>query len=313
MPSDWSVDIAIRYESTTDPVRVLARFAAGQYGVVTRAELLACGLSVQQVQRMVARGHLHLLHRGVYAVGHRNVTTEGRFLAAVKACGPFSVLSHYCAACHRGWLRYDGRPVDVTAPTKRTRPMIRTHRSESIERTVLRQIPITPPLRTIKDLARTEDERTVKRALRQARFTEAELNLLPRAGLLGRILALSAAPTASGNEDEVLDLVLKAGFAHPLVNVPYPGTAYIPDLWWPDQRLIVEVDSRAFHSDVLAQVDDRDRQADLEARGERVLRTTKAQVRRDPARFLARLQAAGAPQQAGGGSQSAVVASRSSS
>jgi hypothetical protein len=159
---------------TDDPVRALAKFAAGQWGVVSRAELIALGLSAKQVKVLVRRGHLHLLHRGVYAVGHRNVTTEGRFLAAVKACGPEAVLSHYCAACHRGWVKCNGRPIDVTAPTKRTRPMIRTHRSNLIE----------------------------------------------------------------------------------LVNAPYPGTTYIPDLWWRAQRLIVE---------------------------------------RDPPRFFARLQAAGAP------------------
>ncbi len=57
-----------------------------------------------------------------------------------------------------------------------------------------------------------------------------ELRQLPRTGVLGRIIALSTAPTASGNEDVVLDLVLKAGFAHPLVNAPYPGSNFIPDL-----------------------------------------------------------------------------------
>ena len=128
---------------------------------------------------------------------------------------PGAVLSHYCAACHRGWLRYNGRPIDVTAPTKRARPTIRTHRSDLIEREVLRQIPITPRLRTITDLAASEPEPVVKRALRQAKFTEAELQLLPRTGVIGRIVDLSAAPTASGNEDVVLDLVLKAGFEHP--------------------------------------------------------------------------------------------------
>src|SRR5687768_4493636 len=100
MPSAWSVDHRIGGQLTTYPVRALAKFAAGQWGVVSRAELEALGLSARQIERMVARGHLDLLHRGVYAVGHRNVTTEGRFLAAVKACGPEAVLSHYCAACH---------------------------------------------------------------------------------------------------------------------------------------------------------------------------------------------------------------------
>ena len=173
----------------------------------------------------------------------------------------------------------------------------RTHRSDLVERDVVRQIPVTPPLRTIVDLARVEDERTVKRALRQARFTEAELNQLPTTGLVGCIIDLSAAPTASGNEDFVLDLVLEAGFVHPLVNAPYPlpGQLYVPDLWWPEARLIVEVDSREWHEAPLDQRDDLERQAWLEAQGERVLRTTKPQVRRSPQRFLARLRAAGAP------------------
>jgi len=287
----------MRQQPTNDPRRALAKFAAGQWGVVSRAELEACGLSATQIRTLVARGHLHLLHRGVYAVGHRNVTTEGRFLAAVKSCGTDAVLSHYAATCFRGWLRYDGRPVDVTAPTKRSRPGIKTHRSDLIERELVRQIPVTPRVRTIIDLARVESERVVKRALRQAKFTEHELEQLPRIGLLGRIVDLSAAPTASGNEDFVLDLVLHAGFEHPLVNAPYrlPGQTYYPDLWWPEQRLIVEVDSDEHHTAPLDQRDDLDRQAWLESVGERVLRTTKPQVMRNPSRFLARLRVAGAP------------------
>lgn len=59
--------------------------------------------------------------------------------------------------------------------------------------------------------------------------------------------------------------------------------------------MIVEVDSRAWHDDPLAQLDDRERQAELEARGERVLRVRKAELRR-PGRFLARLRAAGVPE-----------------
>jgi very-short-patch-repair endonuclease len=93
----------------------------------------------------------------------------------------------------------------------------------------------------------------------------------------------------------VFDLVVAAGFVEPLVNARYPGSSFIPDLWWRDQHLIVEVDSKEFHDAPLDQRDDLDRQAWLEARGERVLRTTKQQVRRDPETFFARLRAAGAP------------------
>ena len=113
--------------------------------------------------------------------------------------------------------------------------------------------------------ART-DAATVNRALRTARFTAAELQRLPRTGMIGRIINLSAA-TASGNEDVVLDLVLNAGFAHPLVDTPYPGSNYIPDLWWRDARLLVEVDSREYHEAPLDQREDLNRQAWLEDQG----------------------------------------------
>lgn len=228
-------------------------------------------------------------------MGHRNVTTEGRWLAAVKASGEYAALSHYAAACHHRWLKWDGRPVDVTCISRRRRPGINTHVTERLERVVVRRIPVTPRLRTIVDLAKHEPEPVVKRALRAAKFSEAELVRLPRTGMIGRIVDLSTAPTASGNEDFVLDLVLAAGFEHPLVNAPYPGTNYIPDLWWPAQHLLVEVDSREWHEAPLDQRDDLDRQAWLEAKGERVLRTTKAQVLRNPELFLQRLRAAGAP------------------
>jgi hypothetical protein len=290
----WSLCKSEAYELTTAADLAVARRAAGQWGVLSLAELEACGLNRVAVGVRVRHGHLHPLYRGVYAVGHRNVGTEGRFLAAVKACGVQAVLSHFAAACLHELLRWDGRPIDITAPTKHQRQRIRAHRSSDIERVVVKGIPVTPKVRTVIDLARTEDERTVTRALRQARFTDAELRRLPRTGLLGRIVNL---PTASPLEDEVLDLVLKGGLKPPLVNAPYrlPGRTVYPDLYWPEQRLIVEVDSAEWHADPLAQRDDAERQARLEAAGERVLRVTRAQARKCPADTLARLRAAGAP------------------
>jgi hypothetical protein len=290
MPGEWSVN-HLTGEQLTSDARV-ARLAARQHGVVTFRQLLACGLTRREIEVRVRLGHLHSLHRGVYAVGHRNVSLDGRFLAAVMACGTYAVLSHYAAAVLHALLRWDGRPIDVTAPTKRTHRGIHTHRAKTVERTYVHGIPVTPRVRTIVDLSRTEDDTTVKRALRQARFSERELSQLP-----SRLRATSAAPTASPLEDIVLDLILKAGFAHPDVNAPFalPDRTVYPDLRWPRQRLIVEVDSREWHTDPLAQREDSRRQADLEAAGERVLRVTYAQAARHPERTVARLRAAGAP------------------
>jgi predicted transcriptional regulator of viral defense system len=274
---------------TTPADLVVARVAAGQWGVVTHGELLACGLSPKAIEIRVARGNLHPLYRGVYAVGHHNISTEGRFLAAVKACGFHAVLSHYSAASLHDLVTWDGRPFDITAPSKHSHPRIKAHRSDAIERIILKGIPVTPKLRTVIDLAQTTDEATVKRALRQAKFSARELEQLPR-----HILDLGAAPTRSPLEDQVHDLVVRAGLEPPLVNAPYrlPTRTVYPDLWWPAIRLIVEVDSREWHDDPLARYEDGKRQAELEAAGERVLRVTSGQMRQ-PRQVLDRLRAAG--------------------
>lgn len=297
MPNHPSPRKAQPYKLTADADRAAAQLAAREWNVLTTAELVACGLNRPAIAVRKRRGYLHPLYRAVYAWGTANLSIEGQWLAAVKACGPEAVLSHYAAACLWCLLKWDGRRIDVTAPTRRRHQGIRSHGSEAIESVVHRGIPVTPRLRTVVDLARTEDEATVTRALRAAKFSERELAQLPTGGMIGRILNLSAAPTASHLEDVVLNLILKAGLEHPEINrvQRVPGRVTIPDLRWPKQQLIVEVDSREWHSDPLAQRDDADRQARLEAAGWRVLRITSAQAKQHPQLTIARLKAAGAP------------------
>jgi putative AbiEi antitoxin of type IV toxin-antitoxin system len=76
----------------------MAEKAAGEWGVLSLAELEACGLTERAIAVRVRSGRLHRLHRGVYAVGHTGLTMRGRFLAAVKASGRGAVLSHLSAA-----------------------------------------------------------------------------------------------------------------------------------------------------------------------------------------------------------------------
>jgi hypothetical protein len=285
----WSETHRIGAQLTTAADLLVARLAAGQWGIVSIEQLYACGLTYRQVQVRVNRGWLHPLYRGVYAVGHPNITPEGRFLAAVTACGPGAALSHYSAAALHELVYWDGRPFDVSAPTKRSHPRINLHRPKTIERVVVKGIPVTPKLRTVIDLSKTADEKTVKRALRQAKFSADELEQLPKG-----ILDLGAPPTRSPLEDQVHDLAVGDGLEPPLVNAPYrlaTRTVY-PDLWWPSIRLIVEADSKEWHDDPLARYEDAERQAELEAAGERVIRITSAQMRR-PRQVLARLRAAG--------------------
>ena len=80
------------------PERALAQLAARQWGVLSRAQLLAIGLGADAIEWRARSGRLHRVHHGVYAVGHTALRREGRFLAAVLACGPGAVLSHRSAA-----------------------------------------------------------------------------------------------------------------------------------------------------------------------------------------------------------------------
>jgi hypothetical protein len=60
------------------------------------------------------------------------------------------------------------------------------------------------------------------------------------------------------------------------VNVPLvlAGRQVVPDFRWAKQHLVVEADGAAWHDDRLSREDDAERQALLEAHGERILRVT---------------------------------------
>ncbi len=124
-------------------------------------------------------------------------------------------------------------------------------------------------------------------------------HLGPRPGTanLTKILATGPAPTRSELEDAVLDLLLNAGFQHPDVNQPINlnGRTIIPDFRWPDQHLVIEADGAHWHDNQLTRQDDAEKQAILEAAGERVLRITWAQAITQRAQTLTRIKAAGAP------------------
>jgi very-short-patch-repair endonuclease len=277
------------------PDTAIARLAAEQWGVLSLHDLLQCGVSAGGVKRRLQSGRLHRLHRGVYAVGHPNIPLEGHFLAATKACGPTAVLSHYSAATIWGLVDWDDRRPEVIAATVKDHTGIRSHRSRTLRRedvTRRQGIRVTTPARTIRDLFSVLPYKGVRRAAARAlsRRLLAPHHLPPR-------LATTIAPTRSELEDAVRDLVLANGFEPPDVNRPLTidGRRVIPDLRWPAQRLVVEADSLEWHDNPIARADDAERQAILEASGERVVRVTWDQAISHPRQTIARLNTAGAP------------------
>ena len=104
-----------------------ALLAAEQWSVLDTADLRRCGLSANAVAWRVANGRLFPKYRGVYSV-IPNLTVQGEFLAAVQACGPGAVLSHFSAAVLHGWFDWDGRYPEVIARNQRVHTGIRAHR-----------------------------------------------------------------------------------------------------------------------------------------------------------------------------------------
>lgn len=293
--------------------RRVAERAAEQWGVLDIGELFACGLSRQAVAVRERRGWLHRLYPAVYAVGHPNPPREGWLLAAVKACGPTAALSHAGAAEVWGLIEPLDRYPDVTIVGTGAR----SHRGINVHRTIAlddrdrahrREIPVTAPARTLLELGaivptpvvrRAAREALAQRRVRLAALVDALDRLAPRpgAGKLRRALAGGAVPTRSELEDVLFALILGAGFEPPVVNGPLriDGRWLRPDFRWPRQRLVVEADGAVWHDHALARAADADRQALLEAHGERVVRVSWPQAVGEPAPTIRRLASAGAP------------------
>jgi very-short-patch-repair endonuclease len=285
--------------------------AADAYGVLSLDELLACGLTRKEVLGRVARGQLHRIHRGVYAVGHPGLTQQGRWLAAVKACGPGSLLCRHAAGMHYGFLSLEDHDPQVMATARRRVEGVRTYRTRGLhelDHWRHQGIPITTVERTLLDLAATMSDRSLRRAMSRAqslrltspRRLAAILDRTPaRPGRkrYARVLASGPPPTRSELEDRLHDLIEAGDFARPEYNVPLiiAGRRVIPDVRWPGQRLVVEADGRQWHDNPHARAEDAERQALLEATGERVIRVTWEQATAHVAQTQARLSAAGAP------------------
>jgi hypothetical protein len=269
----------------------VAESAGRQHGVVGHRQLLRLGLSRSAVQRMIRSGHLHPIHPGVYAVGHAAIGYLGRWMGGVLACGPGAVLSHQPAAALVDLMRTSSAAIHVTVPgrTRRGPRGITVHRVRHLhpdDCTTHEGIPVTSIARTVLDLAESLTLRQLIRVIEQAeRLGLFDLNAIEQ--LLGRsrgrhgakplraaIAAVNGDPprTNSDWERDFLDFCADHGIPRPELNVIVEG--YEVDALWRDHKLIVELDSYAFHRSLRAFEEDRRRDGTLQLARYVVLRIT---------------------------------------
>ena len=281
----------------------IARIAARQHGVIWLEQLRHLGLSDRAVRSRVAAGRLHRIHRGVYAVGHPQLTHEGRWLAAVRAYG-HAALSHRSGVEHHKLLPRRPRLIDVSVPRlgAKSRNGIRVHCTTTMLRrdvTVKDAIPVTTVARTLLDFAEQASESELREAVEQAAI-ERVLDLTAIRDVLSRSQGRKGAPslsaavgaynpiskqTKSKLERSFLRMLAAAGLPEPLVNKPLKlpnGITIKPDFHWPEQRLILETDGKETHMTPFAFERDRRRDQQLTLMGIRCPRTTWLQLEDEP-------------------------------
>jgi predicted transcriptional regulator of viral defense system len=287
--------------------RALAALAAAQHGVVSLDQLCALGISDRAVHNRAGSGRLHRIHHSVYSLTPVILLRrDGRFMAAVLACGPSAALSHRSAAALHEIRRTDRANVDVTIPQRSPRKHagIDVHRSTTLtpdDVTLTNGIPCTTVARTILDLAQVINTRPLERALDQAEILgrldvyalldQIERNRArPAANRLRGVLDqhyVGSTPTWSELEEALLAACRRAALPIPEVNALIdPGdddpTAIRVDFVWREQRVIVETDGHSTHHTRRAFEQDRLRDQRLIVAGWTVIRITWRQLTQRP-------------------------------
>jgi putative AbiEi antitoxin of type IV toxin-antitoxin system len=273
----------------------------GDSTVSLRKQLLAAGISKEEIRRRIQKGTLLVVHRGVYRVGHKAPSIEARYLAAVLACGDDAVLSGEAAGYLWGLIKGTAPPPEVTAPKRRKVRGVRTRhaRRGEIEATTWRGIPITTVPRTLVDLSSLLQLEDLARACHEAgvlhrttpRQVEQVLTKRPNtagAKQLRRVMRGDVHVTLSRLERKFVQRLKENALDLPITNKSADGRRV--DCRWREHNLTVELDSYRYHSSRHAWEQDRRREREAHARGDDFRRYTPYDVFDAPEQMLAELR-----------------------
>ncbi|HEX5527557.1 MAG TPA: type IV toxin-antitoxin system AbiEi family antitoxin domain-containing protein [Solirubrobacterales bacterium] len=278
--------------------------AGRQHGIVTRQQLLALGFSSRSIEHRCKTGRLHVVARGVYAIGWPALDQRRRWMAAVLTCGENAVLSHRSAATLLGiGSELPGR-IDVSVPRRcelrrsglliRGRPSLATVDLGSSD-----GIPVTSPTRTLIDLTTELDivavERAVNNADKRGLVDPETLRLAldrhagePGVRPLRQLLDKLTFRLSDSDLEIYFRRIVKAA------KLPMPLSKqrvneFEVDFFWPDLGLVVETDGLRYHRTPSAQTRDARRDRAHIMAGMTPLRFTHYEVRYEPTRVRAAL------------------------
>lgn len=286
--------------------------ASTQYGLITRGQALAEGLSERAIARLLSGGSWSLVQPGVYAINGAPGSWLRDVMAAVLSGGSDTAASHRTAAALWECPGFPQDIVEVTSLRALRRRGVTTHRTTRLDRAEIRRresIAVTDPERTLINLGAVVDRDSVEVALDYflaKRLTTLEriddrLEKLNGPGWRGtkkvRALVDMREPHDGCGESPLetkLFQVLRKG------RIPLPerqvvirdGNRFVGrvDFAYPQIRLIVEAQSYKHHSSRKAWTRDVMRRRELHLLGWRVLEVTWHDVTIGREDFLRKLR-----------------------
>jgi hypothetical protein len=247
--------------------RLDAELVARQDGVVTRRQVLACGLTDAAVTAHLRSGRWQRLHDGVFLASPVPASFRQRVWGGVLAAGPGAAASHATAAALLGLLPESDGPVTVSVvqarqPRRRTGLVVRRRRR--LTTVPGASPPCTSPVDTVLDLvADCRDPgdvvgmltRCVDRAGVTAPAVRAALVERPMQTWRALLLEVTAA-TGDGVRSPLehryrRDVELAHGLPTPTRQSSRRSDRgrYVRDLEYDLWQLLVELDGRLNHAD----------------------------------------------------------------
>ena len=250
------------------------------------------------VDRLLRDGYLAAVLPGIYAPAVRAEELEVR-LRALRAWRPDAVVTGAAAARVTFWPELPVRTVTAALPRLDCRPQGYRIEKRRVPPELVEEaggLRVTAPALTALDLCTAVGGEAIDAVLRSRRATLADLHraFSGTAGRRGhderrRLLLDSRDEPWSEAEREAHRLLRAAGIDGWRTNlrVVLGSACYYLDIAFPEHRLALEIDGRAFHSDPTSFERDRARQNDLVLAGWTVLRFTWRMLAEHPEVFIA--------------------------
>ncbi|AQT81733.1 hypothetical protein B1R94_24500 [Mycolicibacterium litorale] len=281
---------------------MLEDYLRRQDGVITLQQAQRAGLSEFAVRRRVRAGQWRRCSPGVYFADDRPFTAAARIRAAVWSRGHRATASGLAAAWWLGLMTTAPDIVEITVPRNshgRAARGTRLRRRDLAEIDIIehRSLRVTALALTVLEAATRRGggagimDAALQRRLGLAHLQQAHTRNGARHGAAAcrRLLDAAAGGARSEAERLLVHSLKSAGITGWHAN--FPVGDYVVDIAFPRQRVAVEVDGWAFHSDHAAFQNDRERQNLLALAGWQVLRFTWFDLTQHPDRVLAEIRA----------------------